>query len=156
MKSLFLVGAKLLGLYFLIAALIETFAFANFSKMNPYAGQIAVSCLIKFFAGITLAFFTELVAKAVRIPDFPDERPTISVRDALEVGIILVVLLQLPALIVMTFQRVKEYLEFARTQPTTTLLAWDTVALAGCLLAIVFARKLAALLYREPESPPSP
>jgi hypothetical protein len=148
MKPLFIVGAKLLGIYLIINGMIELFALANRGGGFPYAAQLAVSCLIQLIAGTALVFFTEIVATAVRIRDFGDQPPNVSMRQALEVGIILLGLIQLLSILPRIVVLLSEYLTQARIQSGANLLGLDALALAACLLMIVFARKIAAVLYR--------
>jgi hypothetical protein len=156
MKPLFVVGAKLLGIYLIINGLIEIFVLANFGGANPYATQLAVSCLIQLIAGTALAFFIEIVATGVRIRDLGDQPPNVSIRNGLEVGIILLGLFQLLSILPRIVVRLSEYLTEARIRSAADLLGLDALALAACLLMIVFARRIAAVLHRANGHQPGP
>jgi hypothetical protein len=154
MKPLFFVGANLLGIYLIINGLIEVLVLVNQGGANPFAVQIAISCSVKLIAGTALTFFTEFIAKGVRIPESVDQPPAVSFRNALEVGIILLGLMELVSLVPRMVQRLSEYLQDARIRPAADLLGMDTVALAACLLMIFFAHRIAAILGRVNQHPP--
>jgi len=156
MKPLFVVGAKLLGIYLIIDGLIGVFLLAKLGGSDLYVVQIAVSCLVDLIAGTALTFFTDFVAKGVRIRESADQPPNVSFRNALEVGIILLGLVQIVSLVPRTAQRWSEYLQDARIRSATDLVGMDTVALGACLLMIVFAHKIAAVLERVNGHPPGP
>jgi hypothetical protein len=148
MNSLFVVGAKLLGIYVIINGVIEIFVLANLGRASPYAAQLAASCLINLGAGTALTFFTEFVATAVRIPESADPPPNVPMRNALEVGIILLGLLQVLSVLPRAIQRLSDYLEGARLRSAADLLDPIILAPAGYLLLVLFARRIAAVLAR--------
>ena len=58
MRSLFLVGAKLLGIYLILDGLIEGMLLMSGNvAMAPFATQIAVSCAVRLMAGTAACLF---------------------------------------------------------------------------------------------------
>src|SRR5262249_32190049 len=101
MRRLFMVGAKLLGIYLVLEGIVTALMMfqpgliGGMSGPSRMTGYVAVICFVYFIAGTILTFFTAAVAAAARIPDFDDETPQISIRAALEVGIDLIGLFKL-------------------------------------------------------------
>ena len=90
MYRLFMVGAKLLGIYQIIEGLIQA-AMLTTPRGAAYAPQLVPSCFLNLMIGTALAFGTGFIAKAVRIrEEFDGEAPSISYRSALQVGIVLI------------------------------------------------------------------
>src|SRR5579872_5156855 len=95
MYRLFLIGAKIAGIFLIVDGAIEAGVLVS-SNRGAYGPQIAFACFLHLFAGTLLAFWTGFVAKAVRIrEDFEGETPSISYRSALEVGMVLIALFEL-------------------------------------------------------------
>jgi hypothetical protein len=148
MHQLFAVGAKLLGIYFITDGLIEACVLTHLST-SPFAPQIAISCLVKLTAGTALAFFTGVVAKGLRVEEPADQTPSLSYRSALEVGILLLGLLQLLLLLPQAIRHVTDYSQqFTRTRNPFDLLSVETVGLAVPLVMLLFAHRIAAFLER--------
>jgi len=152
MYALFMVGAKLLGLYFIFCGALQVLMLNRMGSaaMSPFFLETVIACVFWMGIGILLAFFTGLVAKAVRIQDKPaDQTPMVVYAPALEVGIILLglwqILSQLPRVIV----RVTDYLqEIARSRDTINLFNVETIGLVAAISLVLFAHRIAALLER--------
>ena len=125
---------------------------------GPFGPQIGVACFVHFVAGTFLAFGTGMIAKALRIrEEFDGQAPAISYRSALEVGILLIGLLEflnaLPRVVV-------QWIDFSQmivlTRTPADLLNLETFGLLGAVLMLVFAHRIAAFLERVNRRPSGP
>jgi sterol desaturase/sphingolipid hydroxylase (fatty acid hydroxylase superfamily) len=150
MQPLFMVGAKLLGIYLIINGLIEAVVLANPSIAGPFVAQIAASCFVSLMAGTALAFFTRFVAKVLGVPEQPaDQLPTLSYQSALEVGIVLLGLLQLALVLPRLVMHFADYYQqIWRMRNPFDLLSLQTVGAAAALAMVFFAHRIAAFLER--------
>jgi hypothetical protein len=103
MRNLFIVGAKLMGLYFLLTDLIALMHYSisalilsmngNLSQLEAinqisiYIYMFAAPFVLHVAAGLLLLFRTNWLAKVLLIPDVP--QPHVDARNVLQVGIIL-------------------------------------------------------------------
>jgi len=149
MRSLFLVGAKLLGLYFILEGLIEGMMLAN-ANTAPYATQIAVSCTLKLIAGTVLAFFTGIVALGLRVSEpFTEQVPTLNYRTALEVGMVLLGLWELLSTVPRVLVRVADFSQqISRTRNPFDLLNVEVLRLLLAIALVCFAHRIAVFLER--------
>lgn len=160
MYQLFMVGAKLLGVYQIVEGLIQA-AMLTTSRAATFGPQLALSCFMNLMIGTILAFFTGFVARAVRIrEEFDGQPPSISYRSALEVGILLIGLFELLSAVPRVAVRWMDYSrQISMTRDPSDLLNLETLGLLGGILMLVFARRIAAFLERVnrrasgPESP---
>ncbi len=155
MYRLFLIGAKIAGIFLIVDGAIEAGALVA-SNRGAYGPQISWACFLHLFAGTLLAFWTGLVAKAVRIPeDFDGETPSISYRSALEVGIVLIALFEilrfLPR-VVMHWAELPILIGQVRTP--ADLVSPESVGVLAALILLFFAHSIAAVLERR-HNPPS-
>jgi hypothetical protein len=151
MRSLFLVGAKLLGIYLILDGLVEgTLLMSGNVAMAPYATQIAISCTVKLMAGTALAFFTGLVAMGLRIPEpMMEQVPTLNYGTGLEVGIVLLGVFELLVALPSAIMRMIDFSEqFARTRNPYDIVSVEVLRVALGLAMVGFAHRIAFFLER--------
>jgi hypothetical protein len=157
MYQLFMVGAKLLGIYQIIEGLIQA-AMLTTPRGAAYAPQLVPSCFLNLMIGTALAFGTGFIAKAVRIrEEFGGEAPSISYRSALEVGIVLISLLEILSVLPRVAVRWMEYSQLiAQTRSPAELLNKETIGLLAAIALLFFAHRIAAFLERVNRPPSAP
>jgi hypothetical protein len=151
MRSLFLVGAKLLGIYLILDGLVEGMLLMSGNMaMAPYATQIAISCTVKLMAGTALAFFTGIVAMGLRIPESMAEPvPALNYQTGLEVGIVLLGLWQLLSALPRAIMRVVDFSQqISRTRDPFDFVHVDLLHVALAVALIGFAHQIAVFLER--------
>lgn len=164
MYQIFIVGAKLLGIHLIITALIEGFilvnavnaSFAPGFGLRP--GAIAIACLLTLSAGTALAFFTGTVAKVLRVEEHTSEPlPVLSLQPALEIGIVLLGLLQFLVFLPQTVRHALDYSQqFTLTRNPADLLSGEAVGCLAALVLVCFARRIAGLIARVNRPSPGP
>jgi uncharacterized membrane protein HdeD (DUF308 family) len=150
MHAIFIVGAKLLGIFFVINGLIEASMLANPRAAGPFANQLALSCFIKLSAGTALAFFTGIIATGLRIQEQPaDQLPRLSYRSALQVGIVLLGLYELMAVLPRVVARLTDYSkQTAWTRSPSDFLSQELIGFVAAMLLVFLAHRIAGLLER--------
>ncbi len=156
MYRLFMVGAKLLGIYLLLNGVIQAF-FVTSTQGAAYH-QYSVSCFGCLIAGSLLTFCTGFVAKAARVrEDFDEQTHKVSPQSALEVGILLIGLFEflntLPRVIA---QWTGPSHLFSMSPTPADVSNQDTLGLLASALLLVFAHRIAAFLVRVNHRPPDP
>jgi hypothetical protein len=156
MYRLFMVGAKLIGIYLLFNGVIQA-ALVTSARASAFP-QLSVSCFVCFMAGSFLTFCTGFVAQAARVrEDFGEQTPVISPGSALEVGILLIGLFEfvnnLPRVIARWTG--PSHL-FALTPTPADVSNLDTLGLLASALMLVFAHRIAAFLVRVNQRPSGP
>jgi hypothetical protein len=95
MQQLFLVGGKLLGIYFLVSGLVQgVFHVAGGNHILASNYALVATGSVQLIAGIALAFFTRPVLNVVGLREIDPTAPRISPRSALEVGCVLLGLME--------------------------------------------------------------
>jgi hypothetical protein len=157
MYQLFMVGAKLLGLYLVVNGLVQA-AVLSTSGRGPVSTQFALAVCLYLVAGTLLAFGTGIIAKALRVhEEFDGETPTISYRSALEVGILLIGLYELFNTLPRALMR---WIDFSQmivlTRSPSDFLSIETFAVLAAVLMLLFAHRIAAFLERVNRRPSEP
>jgi hypothetical protein len=157
MYQLFMVGTKLLGFFLIVNGVIEA-GLLTTSGPGSYGPQIAVASCVHFIMGTFLALCTGFVAKAARIPENLDgQPPVISYRAALEVGILLIAVLEILSTLPVVLLQWFDFAQMiARTREPNTLVTRETLGLLGSVLLLVFAHRIAAFLERVNRRPSDP
>jgi hypothetical protein len=154
MQQLFLVGGKLLGIYFLVTSLTQAvFLLTGGSRFAGSNITLIVPLLTVLIAGVVLTFFTRPVLKLVGLRDFDPAPPRISPRSALEVGCILLGLLEFVQCIPRFVTRWDEYRDVARGTLSPLGIA-DAILLAISLGLVFAARPIAGFLMAANRRPP--
>ncbi len=155
MFQVFMVGAKLLGMYLIVNGAIEAGALMSPTRA-AYGPQIALASFIHLTSGTILAFCTGFVAKAVRIrDDFDGEAGPMSYRSALEVGIVLISLFEILSLLPRVVMRWNDA-TVLMTRNTADLLNPETIGLLAAVITLLFAHRIAAFLERVHRRPSDP
>ena len=155
MRNVFLVAAKLLGVYSIYRALSALVALGYIpgSMSQPgfniaaYLGVRFLSALIFFMFGYILAFRTSWVADIVHVAASDDDLPTFTDRSALNVGVILVgvfnVVARFPNLLIMISM-------YDSRQPLSWLLlpAGEVVGLILGVFLIFYSRTVVDVICR--------
>ena len=157
MYQLFMVGAKLLGIYLIVDGLVEA-AMLPTGGPGAFGSQVAVACCLHLVIGTLLAFGTGIIAKALRVhEEFDGEMPTISYRSALEVGILLIGLFELFNILPRALMR---WIDFSQmivlTRTLSDVLSVETFAVLAAVLMILFAHRIAGFLERVNRRPSEP
>jgi hypothetical protein len=149
MYQLFMVGAKLLGVYQIISGLLEAFMMVN-SAAAPYGTQLAIACFVNLSSGTVLAFFTGVVAKGLRVPEQPaDQTPSLSYRPALQIGIVLLGLYQVITVLPRLFARLDDLSgQTVWTRRPFDIVGQDFIGFVAALILVIFAHRIAGLLER--------
>jgi len=150
MYQLFMVGAKLLGIYQIIGGLIEAFIMVNSAAAAPYGTQLAIACFVNLSSGTVLAFFTGIVAKGLRVPEQPaDQTPSLSYRPALQIGIVLLGLYQVITTLPRLLVRLNDLLgQTVWTRSPFDFPGQEFIGFVAALLLVIFAHRIAGLLER--------
>ncbi len=151
MRSLFLVGAKLLGIYLILDGLVEGMLLMGGNvAMAPYATQIAISCTVKLMAGTALAFFTGIVAMGLRMPESMAEPvPTFNYRTGLEIGIVLLGVFELFGALPQAILRMIDFSQqISRTRDPFDMVSVEVLRVGLALAMIGFAHRIAVFLER--------
>jgi hypothetical protein len=151
MRPLFLVGAKLLGIYLILDGLIEgMLLMSGNAAMAPFVTQVAVSCAIRLMAGTALAFFTGIVAMGLRIPEpIAEQVPTLNFRTGLEVGIVLLGMFELLVALPSAIMRMIDFSQqFSRTRDPYDIVSVEVLRVALAVAMIGFAHRIAVFLER--------
>lgn len=157
MYPLFMVGAKLLGIFFVLNGLIEAAVLTSQTRA-AFGPQLAIACFLHFMAGTFLTFGTGFVAKVVRIHEELDgESPAISYRSALEVGILLIGVFEFLNFLPRTAVRWFDFSQMiVLTRTLSDLVNPETFGLLGAVLLLLFAHRIAGLLERVNRRPSGP
>ena len=165
MKQLFMVGAKLLGIYWIAQGL---YIVLNYSKaLQSYALQVqfmhsthrswghlqwfwvlltAILALVPLVIGISLTFFTRRIAAHLRTDGLPEETTPISKTSLLGIGIVLLGLQTFLQSAPGTVGDIQYYLSPNFGQPPTAF-PWDRVLILVCAgLMVVYAEKIAVFI----------
>ena len=150
MYQLFMVGAKLLGIYQIIGGLIQAFMMVNSAVAAPYGTQLAIACLINLSSGTILAFFTGIVAKGLRVPEQPaDQTPSLSYRSGLQIGIVLLGLYQAITVLPRLILRLDDLSgQTVWTRSPFDFVGQEFIGFVAALLLVIFADRIAGLLER--------
>jgi formate-dependent nitrite reductase membrane component NrfD len=151
MRSLFLVGAKLLGIYLIVDGLIEgLMLMSGNAAVAPYAVQIASSSTVRLMAGTALVFFTGIVAIVVRIPQPNAEQvPVLTYQTGLEVGIVLLGLYQLVVALPSALMRMIDFSQqISRTRDPYDIVSIEVLRVALAVAMIGSAHRIAVFLER--------
>jgi hypothetical protein len=151
MRPLFLVGAKLLGIYLILDGLIEGLLLMDgTAAVDPWSTQIAVSTAVNLIAGTALVFFTGLVATGLRIPpSLAESLPDWNYRTGLETGIVLLGVFELLVALPQAIMRMIDYHEqFSRTRDPLDIVSVEVLRVVAGLLMVLFAHRIAGLVER--------
>jgi hypothetical protein len=147
MQQLFLVGGKLLGLYFVVGGLVQAiFLLTGGSHFPGTNTTLTATLLTQLLAGIALAFFTRPLLNLVGLRDLDQTVPRISPRSALEAGCILLGLIELVRYIPQFATLVEDY----RVTGQISLFprgVGEAVALAVSLALVFAARPIAGFIW---------
>jgi hypothetical protein len=157
MYPLFMVGAKLLGIYLIVNGLVQV-AVLTTANRGPVGTQFAMACCLYLMSGTLLAFGTGIVARVLRVhEEFDGETPTISYSSALEVGILLIGVYELFNTLPRALARWVDFSQMiVLTRAPSDFLTFETFAVAASVLMLRFAHRIAALLERANRRPPEP
>jgi hypothetical protein len=154
MKRHFIVGAKLLGLYFLCEGIVSAAYFltaaAGHGLKGTMSGLVAafvINSLSHFVVGLVLLFFTNTIAHLVGIWEQPANEASISYESALEIGIILIGMLKFVSFVPM----VASELQNALGQFPSAVRPIEAGQIAGLVVSLVLifaARPVARVMMR--------
>jgi hypothetical protein len=147
MQQLFLVGGKLLGIFFLLGGLVQTvFLLAGGNRIPASNATLLATWLAQLIAGGGLAFFTRPLLNLVGLRGIDQAAPRISPRSALEVGCILLGLMEFVGYVPQFVNRLEVYHETAQTS-LIPLGVGEAVALAVSLGLVFGARPIAGFIW---------
>ncbi len=146
MQQLFLVGGKLLGIYFLVSGFVQAvFLLAGGNHILASNTTLIATLFAQLIAGITLAIFTRAILNLVGLRSLDQAASRISPRSALEVGCVLLGLMEFVQYVPQFVRRLAEYQETARSSLFPLGVA-EAVALAVSLVLVFAARPIAGLI----------
>ena len=161
MRNVFLVGAKLLGIFSFYQALTKLidlrYVFKAMQQPDDdlvlQVGSYFLSTVILFLFGYLLAFKTSWLANFVRVPEPDDNLPQFTSQSALNIGLILIgvfhVLRRIPALIQVTFLY-RSAMHGSQAFPSWLLfLTGEILGLILAILLIFFSRKVVDIIFRD-------